>query len=203
MRQLPMAIILLLLAVSIGSAQDKPAPHDSAADQPQQREGKTEDDALLSPLRALDWMVGRWVDNGESATVTTDCSWVHNGKFLKRSFEVSVDDQVTLKGAQVVGWDPIEGQIRSWTFDTEGGFGEGRWIQDGNRWLIKTSFVLSSGERASALNVITYVDQDTFAWQSIGREIDGELQPSIPEVTIVRQEDAETAVKQSEEEESK
>jgi hypothetical protein len=93
---------------------------------------------------------------------------------------------VTLEGTQVIGWDPIAGQIRSWTFDSEGGFGEGRWIQDGSRWLIKTSFVLATGERASAVNVITYVDPDTFRWQSIGREIAGELQPDVSEVTVVR-----------------
>jgi hypothetical protein len=109
-------------------------------------------------------------------------------------------DDVTLEGTQVVGWDPIESQIRSWTFDSEGGFGQGRWIQDGNRWLVKTSYVLASGERASALNVFTYVDQNTFRWQSIGREIGGELQPNIPEVTVVRQQVEENESQQAEQE---
>jgi hypothetical protein len=131
-------------------------------------------------------MVGQWVDRGEDVTITTNCSWTKNRKFLTRSFRVEMDEQVTLEGTQVVGWDSIERRIRSWTFDSEGGFGEGRWIQDGNRWLVKTSFVLASGERASALNVITYVDPNTLRWQSIDREIGGELQPSIPEVTVVR-----------------
>ena len=47
--------------------------------------------------------------------------------------------------------------------------------------------MLADGARASALNVYTYVDADTFRWQSIDREIAGELQPNIPEVTVVRQ----------------
>ena len=93
--------------------------------------------------------------------------------------QIKVDEEVTLEGDQFVGWDPVAGQIRSWTFDSEGGFGEGRWIQDGNRWLVKKSFVVASGERASAVNVITYVDPDTFRWQSISREIAGELQPEV------------------------
>ena len=28
---------------------------------------------------------------------------------------------------QRIGWDPAAKQIRSWEFDSEGGFGEGTW----------------------------------------------------------------------------
>ena len=148
-------------------------------------------------------MVGRWVDEGDDATIVTDCSWTKNRKFLKRSFKVKVDEEVTLEGDQFVGWDPIAGQIRSWTFDSEGGIGEGRWIQDGNRWLVKASFVLADGARASALNVYTYVDGDTIRWQSTNREIAGELQPNIPEVTVVRQKMDEMGSQESEKEASR
>ena len=109
---------------------------------------------------------------------------------------------VTLERDQFVGWDPIAGQIRSWTFDSDGGFGEGLWIQDGNQWLVKASFVLADGSRASALNVYTFVDNDTIRWQSTNREIAGELQPNIPEVTVVRQKDEASDSPQSEKEES-
>ena len=106
-----------------------------------------------------------------------------------------------MEGAQFVGWDPVAGQIRSWTFDSEGGIGEGLWTQDGNRWLVKASFVLADGSRASALNVYTQVDDDTIRWQSTNREIAGELQPNIPEVTVVRQKE-EKVSQESEKEES-
>lgn len=144
-----------------------------------------------SPLDDLAWMVGTWIDEGEESKVVTECSWAQNGRFLKRSFSVLIDNEVTLHGDQFIGWDPIEGRLRSWTFDSEGGIGEGRWYQDGNRWLVKTTFRLATGETASATNVITYIDDDTITWQSIGREIAGELMPSIPEVTVVRQQDVE------------
>jgi hypothetical protein len=176
---------VVLLSLSYGVAQDGPAVERTARDT--QEAPATEDLEQTSPLEQLEWMVGRWVDQGDEATITTDCSWTKNHKFLKRSFKVKTGEEVTLEGDQFVGWDPIAGQIRSWTFDSEGGFGEGRWIRDGNRWLVKTSFVLANGDRASALNVYTYVDANTIRWQSIDREIAGELQPSIPEVTVVRQ----------------
>jgi hypothetical protein len=36
------------------------------------------------------------------------------------------------------------------------------------------------------MNIYTYVDPNTFAWQSVSREVGGELLPDIDEVTVVR-----------------
>jgi hypothetical protein len=177
MKQIALLPFLGLLVVSHAMAQEERAAKETVAEQPETWVDTTNDNTEeISPLDDLAWMVGQWVDRGEDVTITTNCSWTKNRKFLTRSFRVEMDEQVTLEGTQVVGWDSIERRI----------FGEGRWIQDRNRWLVKTSFVLASGERASALNVITYVDPNTLRWQSIDREIGGELQPSIPEVTVVR-----------------
>jgi len=195
MKHLLSSLILILFVFSDGVAQDDPAAQPAA---PAVIEAASADDAEpTAPLEALDWMVGTWVDAGEDATITTDCSWTKNRKFLKRSFQVQIDGEVTLEGDQFVGWDPIAGQIRSWTFDSEGGIGEGLWIQDDNRWLVKASFVLADGARASALNVYTYVDENTIRWQSTNREIAGELQPNIPEVTVVRQKSRESEKEES------
>ena len=35
----------------------------------------------------------------------------------------------------MIGYDPVKGRLRSWVFDSEGGFGEGSWRQEGNKWL--------------------------------------------------------------------
>ena len=137
-------------------------------------------------LEGLEWMIGQWVDRDENSTVETSCKWTKNKNFMARSFSVSIKDRIELEGTQVIGWDPGAQAIRSWMFDSEGGFGEALWSQKGNRWIIKASRTLNGGEKASAVNILTYVDPNTFTWQSMGREIDGELQPNIEEVTIVR-----------------
>ena len=197
MKHLLIPAVLLLLVISTAMAQDGPAERPSANGVSNMAADSAEQ---ASSLEVLNWMVGTWIDEGEEATIVTDCSWTKNRKFLKRSFKVRIDEEVTLEGDQFVGWDPIAGQIRSWTFDSEGGFGEGLWIQDGNQWLVKASFVLADGSRASALNVYTFVDNDTIRWQSTNREIAGELQPNIPEVTVVRQKDEVSDSPQSEKE---
>ena len=68
---------------------------------------------------------------------------------------------------------------------------------------MKASFVLADGARASALNVYTHVDENTIRWQSTNREIAGELQPNIPEVTVGRQKTDEIESQESEKEASR
>jgi hypothetical protein len=203
MKLTAMFSILAALAIAIGAAHRRAAGDPPAAEKDTPAPVvETPSAAQASPLDELAWMVGRWVDQGSDSTVRTNCSWTQDHKFLTQSFSITMDGKVGLEGEQKIGWDPIEKRIRSWIFDSKGGFGEGSWIKDGNRWSVKTSFVLAGGERASAINEYTVVNADTYCWQSVDREIGGELQPNIPEVTVVRQE-PETKSKPSETESPK
>ena len=82
-------------------------------------------------LKELEWMIGSWIDQDEDATVQTDCEWTKNQNFINRSFAVVVGDQVDMAGMQIIGWDPVAKQIRSWIFDSDGGFSEGKWTRKG------------------------------------------------------------------------
>ena len=100
----------LLLFASIGLCLTSTCVAQAPASSPEIDVDKL-DSAEVGQTSALDelaWMVGKWVDEGEDATITTDCSWTHNGKFLSRSFQVRSSGEVTLEGTQVIGWDPIE-----------------------------------------------------------------------------------------------
>jgi uncharacterized protein (TIGR02246 family) len=137
-------------------------------------------------LKDLEWMVGSWIDQDEQATVQTDCEWTKNRNFMTRSFAVVVGDRVGMAGMQIIGWDPVAKQIRSWVFDSDGGFSEGKWTRNGDRWLIQQTGTLPDGGKSSAVNIITRVDDNSFTWQSVGRDVDGEVLPNVDEVLIVR-----------------
>jgi uncharacterized protein (TIGR02246 family) len=137
-------------------------------------------------LKELEWMIGSWIDQDENATVQTDAQWTKNQNFINRSFAVVVGDQVDLAGMQIIGWDPVAKQIRSWIFDSDGGFAEGKWTRKGDRWLIQTVGTLPDGGRTSALNIMTRVDDDSFTWQSVNRELSGDILPNVDEVLVVR-----------------
>ena len=142
-------------------------------------------------LKDLEWMIGTWVDADDQARIETTCQWTRNKNFITRSFTVLVEDRVNMAGMQVIGWDPAEKQIRSWVFDSDGGFAEGRWTKAGNRWSVVTAGTLPDGGKASSVNVITYVDDDQFKWKSLNRTAAGQLLPNIDEVVVVRGQSAE------------
>ncbi len=85
-------------------------------------------------LQELDWMVGSWIDESEGTSIQTTCRWTKNHSFLTRSFKVYVEGRVDAAGTQVVGWDPVNETIRSWSFTSDGGFGVGAWSREGDRW---------------------------------------------------------------------
>lgn len=142
-------------------------------------------------LKGLEWMIGSWVDGDDHARIETTCQWTRNKNFITRSFTVSVRDRIDMTGMQLIGWDPAAKQIRSWVFDSDGGFAEGRWARKDNRWSITTTGTTPDGLKASSVNVITLVDDNRFKWQSVSRIADGELLPNIDEVVVVRAPSAE------------
>ena len=129
-------------------------------------------------LRPLEWMLGVWVDEDETARVESSCQWAKNQNFLTRTFTVELPNEPSLSGVQIIGWDASQGRIRSWAFDSDGGFAEGTWISKGDRWIVETA--------ASSINVIRMLDENTATWQITGRDVDGEILPNLPEVKITR-----------------
>jgi hypothetical protein len=139
-----------------------------------------------NPLHTLDWLVGNWAGTTERGEVEFGCKFSKNNAFLVRSFRIMNPSEGPMAGMQVVAWDPAKEMIRSWTFDSEGGFGEDTWTQSEDRYTMRSVYTLADGGTCSAINVMTYVDDNTFHWKSTNREIDGELQPDTAEIVVSR-----------------
>jgi hypothetical protein len=139
-----------------------------------------------SPLATLDWLVGSWHCQTERGAVEFSCKFTKNNAFLVRSFRIVNEPEGTMSGMQVIAWDPVQETIRSWTFDSDGGFGEDTWNQADDRYTMRSKYTLADGGKGAAINVMTYVDHDTFHWMSTNREIDGELQPDTAEIVVSR-----------------
>ncbi|MBX7164838.1 MAG: nuclear transport factor 2 family protein [Pirellulales bacterium] len=146
-------------------------------------------------LAALDWLVGTWIDQDAEATVKHEVQWAGNRSFLTAQFTLMKGEDVQMTGMQIIGWDPLAQEIRSWVFDSEGGFGEGRWAQEGDRWVVTTTGVTADGGLAASVNTYSKVDDSTYTWESRDREVDGEMLPDIEPVKVVRQPAAKGAAK--------
>lgn len=138
-------------------------------------------------LKPLQWMIGSWVDQGEGVAIQANCSWTKNQNFITREFTVSIEGQIDMSGMQIIGWDAGQRRIRSWTFDSDGGLAEANWTNNGNEWYVIKKGTTADGRAVSAVNVMTYVDEDTFKLKTVQRSVDGQLLPNINEVTVVRQ----------------
>ena len=139
-----------------------------------------------SQLQALEWLVGTWEDKAGDQTVDAKVKWAGDKNFLTRTFKVKGSDQNETDGWEIIGWDPERRQIRSWIFDSNGGFGESTWANDGEHWLIQASNVLPDGSHSTAEHVLTRVDDNKFSWESQNRTLNGDLQPSLDKIEVQR-----------------
>lgn len=150
---------------------------------------REEADPLVSPhdrLRDLEWLVGDWVDSAPESEVRVHCRWSDDGNFLVRSFTVKHQGKPVMMVSQRIGWDPLARRIRSWEFDSEGGFGEGSWSRDGERWVVKHTGVRPEGVAASSTNVMVKERSDLVRWSSTDRVLGEESVPGSNAYVLVR-----------------
>lgn len=136
-------------------------------------------------LKGLEWLIGEWTDEGDDATIEISARWTKHQNFISRTYTVSHDGETTSSGLQVIGWDPNENQIRSWLFDSDGGFVRGTWTERDDRWVVSSTATLAGGGSGSFTSTFRPLEDGTYAWQKTNRVVDGQLLPHVDE-TIVR-----------------
>ncbi|MFK7778158.1 MAG: SgcJ/EcaC family oxidoreductase [Gimesia sp.] len=137
-------------------------------------------------LKALEWLIGDWTDGDDQGRINTSCQWTKNKNFIRRSFTVSTQDRIDISGMQIIGWDPATKQIRSWVFDSDGGFAEGTWTNKGQSWYVKMKGTLPDGRKATSTNIFKKTSENQFKWQSVHRTLGDSILPNIDEVIVVR-----------------
>ncbi len=138
-------------------------------------------------LHSLEWAIGEWADENDKGDVARVAfEWSENQGFIVSHYATTFKNIALTSGTQFIGWDPEAKRIRSWTFDANGGFGEGSWNQDGDKWVIKTTSMLPDGKKASATNIVTKLDADTITWQSTERAVDGKSVPDTKPIKMKR-----------------
>lgn len=136
-------------------------------------------------LRDLDWLIGTWEAKRDDTTVRTTYEWWGNKSFIRCTITIKKNNE-TREGFQMIGKHHGNGGLQSWTFDSQGSFGEAAWTRDGKKWMQETTGVLEDGSIISATNILTPIDQDTFTFQSVERTVSGEAADELPPVRVVR-----------------
>jgi uncharacterized protein (TIGR02246 family) len=148
-----------------------------------------EESPKLTPadhLKDLEWLLGEWIDEGDGAVARTTCHWDASKAYLIREFDLKIGGRAALSGTQRIGWDPSTERFRSWVFDSEGGFSEGRWTRDGVRWVIKNEGFVPDGRVVTATNIITPEGKDRVRWSTTDQTLGGDTLEDGAEVILVR-----------------
>lgn len=152
------------------------------------RESETPLPAGEVDLEQLAWLVGEWAAWGDASKIDVNYTWMENKNFLRGETTIRGKDggQAVAGGMQVVGKDPLTGQIVSWFFNGDGGHGYGTWTQDGSRWLIRTRGATADGAPTSATYVVYRADDNVLSWKSINRAVGDQSLANTPEVVMER-----------------
>ena len=137
-------------------------------------------------LKELEWMIGEWLDESSDSVIHATCRWSDDKNFLLRDFLIHVQGKPVMTVTQRIGWDPLTKQIKSWVFDSEGGYGDALWARNGNQWIIKSTGVLPDGRTATATNVLTRIGPNAARWASTERTVGGQVVPDHGETVMVR-----------------
>lgn len=137
-------------------------------------------------IQELDWLIGSWSvggPEGDNAQVTF--TWSENQTYILGKFAIKKGDK-TINGTQVIALSPATGNVRSWSFGSEGGLEESTWSRQEKRWVINSKGELPEGEKTSATSFLTPVDNDTVTWQTVNQVVDGEKLKDGPAVKLSR-----------------
>ena len=143
-------------------------------------------DPAAEALTSLEWLIGKWEVAKEGIDAKMEAIWALDGRYITRTTTVEQDDGSKFVAVELIGYDPTQGQIRSWLFDNEGGYGSGTWRRDGNKWLIRSRATGPNGDLSSSQHILTVIDEKTWGLSTINRVINGEVLPNRDLIKIVR-----------------
>jgi len=128
-------------------------------------------------LDELQWLVGDWMAQEKDVTLRRSCRWSDDQKFLLAQFSIVSGETDILSGTQRIGWDPRTHRIKSWLFDSQGGYGEGDWVGSGGDWIVKVSQVLSDGSKTTATSIYHREGDNAFNWKTTESRVEGQAVP--------------------------
>lgn len=138
-------------------------------------------------LRPLEWTIGEWVDDVPGGAVGhLSFAWAPGHNFIIATRTVDYVDTSVIQSTQWIGWDAAAQQIRSWSFQADGGFGSSTWTKTGANWVVKSESVLADGSKVTSTNTVGSVDAGTLSWRSQDQKVNGKPLPDTQEVKMKR-----------------
>lgn len=136
----------------------------------------------------LEWLIGTWTAESPGSKLESVCTWVANKSFVQRTYTTKHTDGTSSSGVQLIGFNPMSGQIQSWNFSSDGGLAVGVWKPIENGWSAELTGALGDGTPTHAINLLMRLDDKAYAWQSVQRTAGDVALPNTEEVILRRSE---------------
>ncbi len=143
----------------------------------------------LSPreqLESLSWLVGDWVEETDEAKIKSSCRWSDDGPYLIQKFTVRDGEGNTSTSTQRIAWDPLLRKVRSWFWDSAGGYGGAIWSATTDGWVLQARSVAVDGTVRTGMHYVHRDGEDASRWEAKARIV-GDVLVDDQTYFIVRQ----------------
>jgi uncharacterized protein (TIGR02246 family) len=124
-------------------------------------------------LADLGWLVGAWTAQVSDARLEATVRWNEGHTFLLRDTVAKRGDKVLLRGSQRIGRDPLSGELKSWSFESDGGFSETTWTKQRDSWVGQNNGVRPDRRQTSTMIIITFDGKNSYTQESVAGQLDG------------------------------
>jgi uncharacterized protein (TIGR02246 family) len=155
------------------------------------RESRIDVPTNYPQLQSLEWLIGSWESKAADATINATFRWIADRSFLQRDYSVRRDGMLIASGVQIIGWDPATRRVRSWSFNSSGGFATGLWTATRDGWRIDCAGLMSDGTPTSSQDYVIRVpgEDNVIGWRSTHRKTGAAALPDTPETVLQRSHD--------------
>jgi uncharacterized protein (TIGR02246 family) len=136
----------------------------------------------------LEWLIGTWTAESPAGEMKSVCTWIANKSFVQRTYATTHANGNSTSGVQLIGFNPMVGQIQSWNFSSDGGLAIGVWSPLENGWSAELTGALGDGTPTHAVNILMRLDDKAYSWQSVQRTAGDVALPNTEEVILKRSE---------------
>ncbi|HEX5105750.1 MAG TPA: SgcJ/EcaC family oxidoreductase [Pirellulaceae bacterium] len=150
------------------------------------RDSRIELPSGYSKVADLEWLIGQWIAEEHGTKTESHCRWVANKSFVERKYTTTSHDGIASAGVQLIGWNAHGGHVQSWNFSPDGGHAIGIWTPREGGWEAEIRGATGDGVNTTATNILTKLDDNAYAWQSINRTAGGQPLPDSDEVIVKR-----------------
>lgn len=137
-------------------------------------------------VKELAWLVGEWHTGKAATKVSWTCDWLADERFLRVEVAMHAPGGKQRHGTQIIGRNPLTGQVVSWFFNSDGSYGSGIWQQAASHWLIESRGLAADGTPTAAVNILYAASDDVCSWQSTQRMLGDTALPDLNEVVLER-----------------